>query len=102
MVNGRQRRRFRNRNRGGGFGGVPEGVFSLREAEFGKPMIIKLIKGSGLFQERLLEMGLTENTELQAVKRAPLGNPMEIIVRGTHLSIRNEDAAKIFVEYKNN
>ena len=48
--------------------------------------------------ERLMEMGLLEGTEVQLVKFAPLGDPLEILVRGYHLTLRRHEAAAIVVE----
>ena len=49
-------------------------------------------------KQRLLEMGLTEGIPFEVVRFAPLGDPMEIKVRGYHLSIRKTEARGIFVE----
>ena len=48
--------------------------------------------------ERLMEMGLLEGTDVQLVKFAPLGDPLEILVRGYHLTLRRHEAAAIVVE----
>ncbi|MGC3989333.1 MAG: FeoA family protein [Chthoniobacteraceae bacterium] len=48
-------------------------------------------------RQRLLEMGVTTGTEVQVVRFAPLGDPIEIKVRGSHLSLRKNEAAGIFV-----
>lgn len=48
--------------------------------------------------ERLMEMGLLEGTEVQLVKFAPLGDPLEILVRGYHLTLRRHEAQHIEVE----
>ena len=67
----------------------------LQPGEKGK---ILEIGGSEHFRIRLLEMGLTQNTEIAVDKYAPLLDPMELIVRGYHLSLRQIDAEKIAVE----
>ncbi len=56
------------------------------------------IGGSDQFRMRLIEMGLTKETEICVDKYAPLLDPMELIVRGYHLSIRGRDAQKIVIE----
>jgi Fe2+ transport system protein FeoA len=49
-------------------------------------------------RQRLLEMGLTPGVEIQIVRFAPMGDPLELKVRGYHLSLRKVDAAGIFVQ----
>lgn len=56
------------------------------------------IGGSEQFRLRLIEMGLTRDSEICVDKYAPLLDPMELIIRGYHLSIRGMDAQKIVVE----
>ncbi|MCF7822674.1 MAG: ferrous iron transport protein A [Candidatus Marinimicrobia bacterium] len=59
------------------------------------------IGGSEQFRLRLIEMGLTRDTEVCVDKYAPLRDPMELIIKGYHLSIRGVDAQKISVELIN-
>ena len=58
------------------------------------------IRGEGAVRRRIMEMGITRGTELTVRKVAPLGDPMEVTVRGYQLMLRGEDAALIEVEQK--
>lgn len=53
------------------------------------------VGGQGALRRRLLDMGITPGTMVCLIKRAPLGDPLEITLRGFNLSIRKEDAAHI-------
>ena len=59
--------------------------------------IIQGFQGEGLIQERLMELGIVPGTGVLLKRFAPLGDPMEIIVRGYSLSIRKEDAKQILI-----
>ncbi len=78
----------------------PEHQNSLRLSDLkpGETGRIQEIGGSEQFRLRLIEMGLTKDAEICVDKYAPLRDPMELIVRGYHLSIRGQDAQKIAVE----
>lgn len=69
----------------------------LKELKIGQTAIIKNILGSGLLRHRLLELGLTPNTNITIVKMAPLGDPIEIKIRGYELTIRKAEAELIEV-----
>lgn len=56
------------------------------------------IKGSGAVFRRILEMGVNKGCEVEVVKVAPLGDPIDIKVRGYNLSLRKEEAAMVVVE----
>ncbi len=58
------------------------------------------IEGKGPLRRRLLEMGILPNTLVKVIKKAPLGDPLEISIRGYELSLRKEDAKSIKVEVK--
>lgn len=60
--------------------------------------IIKEIKLQGKLKYRLLELGIVENTELKLIKYAPLGDPIQISIRGYNLAMRKETAKKIKIE----
>lgn len=60
--------------------------------------IIKAVGGEGALRRRLLDMGLTPKTLVRVRKVAPMGDPMELCLRGYMLSIRKEDAANIEIE----
>lgn len=66
--------------------------------EIGKSGIIKTVGGSGALRRRLLDMGLTPKTKVSVRKAAPMGDPIEITLRGYELTIRKEDAKEITVE----
>lgn len=56
------------------------------------------LDGNEADMERLMEMGVVEGTEIQVVRFAPLGDPMEIVARGTHFSLRRVEAQGVSVE----
>lgn len=68
----------------------------LTPGETGK--VVGYSKGMTAYRERLLAMGLTRGTELTVERVAPLGDPVEITVRGFALSLRKDEAATVFVE----
>ena len=68
---------------------------TLREADCGEAITIKKIHGEGVVKRRLMDMGLTKGAQLSVRKVAPLGDPIEITIRGYELSIRKSDAACI-------
>jgi len=59
---------------------------------------IVAVGGSGALRRRILEMGMTKGTELLVEKYAPLRDPLEVIVKGFHISLRVEEASEITVE----
>ena len=63
----------------------------------GKAQVVKLY-GEGALRHRIMDMGITKGVEIRVRKKAPLGDPIEITVRGYELSLRLEDAEKIEVE----
>ena len=65
---------------------------TLRDARIGETVKIARLNGVGALKRRLMDMGLTGGTEVYVRKVAPLGDPMEITVRGYELSLRKEDA----------
>ena len=60
--------------------------------------VVRSIEGEEEFRRPLLDLGLTPGTRVLIVRRAPLGDPIEIFVRGCHFSIRREEANRILVE----
>lgn len=64
----------------------------------GESGIIKTVGGEGALRLRLLDMGLIPGTKVKVQKIAPLGDPIQILIRGYDLTLRKEDAAKIDVE----
>ena len=75
-----------------------EKEMTLREVKPGTTVIVKQISGSGAYKRRIMDMGITKNSELFVRKVAPLGDPVELTVRGYELSVRKDDADCIEVE----
>lgn len=71
---------------------------TLKETECKETVKVVKISGEAAVKRRIMDMGITKGTELQVKKVAPLGDPIEIMVRGYELSLRKEDADKIIVE----
>ena len=59
---------------------------------------VKSIKASKVIKKRLLEMGFVKGTEIYVEKVAPLGDPMELVLKGYHISLRREEAKEVYVE----
>ncbi|MBW1926721.1 MAG: ferrous iron transport protein A [Deltaproteobacteria bacterium] len=70
----------------------------LSEMKEGQAGIIARIGGNGVLRKRILEMGILKGTEIYIEKYAPLKDPLEMIVKGCHLSLRVEEAAQITVD----
>ena len=68
---------------------------TLSELGVGKSAVIQTVGGEGILRCRLLDMGLIPNTKVTVQKIAPMGDPIQIRLRGYELTIRLEDAAKI-------
>ena len=71
---------------------------TLKEIKVGQSAIIKKIHGDGALKRRIMDMDITKGVEVNIRKVAPLGDPLEITVRGYELSIRKADAELIEVE----
>lgn len=71
---------------------------TLRQAEIGETVKIVKLHGEGAIKRRIMDMGLTKGVEVYVRKVAPLGDPIEITVRGYELSLRKADAEMIEVE----
>ena len=71
---------------------------TLKDAEVGQTYIVANINGEGALRRRIMDMGITRGTKLKVVKEAPLGDPMELELRGYHLSLRRADADLVEVE----
>lgn len=71
---------------------------TLDELKIGEACIIKVVNGEGALRRRLLDMGLTPKTRVVLRKIAPMGDPIELYLRGYELTIRKEDAAQIEIE----
>jgi Fe2+ transport system protein FeoA len=70
----------------------------LSELKEGQRAVIARVGGSSLLRRRILEMGLVRGAEIFVEKYAPLRDPLELIVKGYHISLRVEEAAQISVD----
>jgi ferrous iron transport protein A len=73
---------------------LPETLDGL---ELGDEAIIAKVRGARPFRRRLMEMGLVPGTEIKLVNIAPLGDPLEIELRGSRLSIRRREAVEVYL-----
>ena len=71
---------------------------TLKEIKVGDTTKVVKLHGEGALRRRIMDMGITKGVEIRVRKAAPLGDPIEITVRGYELSLRLEDAEKIEVE----
>lgn len=71
---------------------------TLNKIKVGQTVTVKKISGDGPVKRRIMDMGITKGVEIYVRKVAPLGDPMEINVRGYELSLRKVDAQMIEVE----
>ena len=71
---------------------------TLREVKIGETAKVVKLHGEGPVKRRIMDMGITKGTELYIRKVAPLGDPVEITVRGYELSVRKEDAKCVQVK----
>lgn len=71
---------------------------SLRDIACGNTVKVKRIVGAGPVKRRIMDMGITKGVEVTVKKVAPLGDPIEISVRGYSLSLRKVDAESILVD----
>ena len=70
----------------------------LNEIPVGQTVVVKKITGEGPVKRRIMDMGITKGIEIYVRKVAPLGDPIEVTVRGYELSLRKADAEMIEVE----
>ena len=70
---------------------------TLRDAKIGETVIVSKLRGEGALKRRIMDMGITKGTEIFIRKVAPLGDPIEINVRGYELSLRKIDAEMIVI-----
>ena len=71
---------------------------TLKEVAVGKKVKDKIVTGDGPVKRRIMDMGITKGVEVYVRKVAPLGDPIEVTVRGYELSLRKADAEMIEVE----
>jgi len=77
-----------------------EESMTLKDLKPGQSAVVKKLTGEGAVKRRIMDMGLTKGAEIFVRKVAPLGDPLEITVRGYELSVRKADAEMIEVEEK--
>ena len=71
---------------------------TLKDAKIGQTVRVKKLTGEGAVTRRIMDMGITKGVEVYIRKVAPLGDPVEVTVRGYELSLRKADAELIEVE----
>jgi len=71
---------------------------TLKEVKIGETVKVTKINGVGPIKRRIMDMGVTKGVEIYVRKVAPLGDPVEVTIRGYELSVRKEDAEMIEVE----
>jgi len=71
---------------------------SLRDVPVGSTVKVLKIEGDGAVKRRIMDMGITKGTDIFVRKVAPLGDPVELTIRGYELSVRKDDAEIIKVE----
>ena len=71
---------------------------TLKDAKVGQTVSVTTIQGEGAVKRRIMDMGITKGTQIYIRKVAPLGDPVEVTVRGYELSLRKADAQMIEVQ----
>ena len=71
---------------------------TIGEAKVGSTVTVTKIEGDGAYKRRIMDMGITQGSEIYFRKVAPLGDPVEITVRGYELSVRKNDAQCVQVK----
>lgn len=71
---------------------------TLKDVKIGKTAKVVKVHGEGAVRRRIMDMGITKGVEIYVRKVAPLGDPMELFVRGYELSLRKADAEMIEIE----
>ena len=71
---------------------------TLKDARVGQTVTVVKLHGEGAVRRRIMDMGITKNVEIYIRKVAPLGDPVEVTVRGYELSLRKADAEMIEIE----
>ncbi len=75
-------------------------VKALDDFQIGEVGIIKAVSGEGKIRRRLFDMGVTPGAEVVLRKKAPLGDPIEVTIRGYELTLRKTEAACVSMEVK--
>ena len=71
---------------------------TLREAKIGETVKVVKLHGEGAIKRRIMDMGITKGASVHVRKVAPLGDPIEVTVRGYELSLRKDEAENVIVE----
>lgn len=71
---------------------------TLKDVQAGESVVVKKLSGEGALKRRIMDMGITKGVEIIVRKLAPLGDPMEVTVRGYELTLRKNEAEGIVVE----
>ena len=77
---------------------MEENMNTLKDVSVGSTVTVKKLEGDGAAKRRIMDMGITKGTGVYVRKVAPLGDPIEVTVRGYELSLRKAEAEKIIVE----
>ena len=75
---------------------------TLRQAKVGQTVKVVKLHGEGALRRRMMDMGITRGTEIYIRKIAPLGDPVEVNIRGYELTLRKEDAEIVEIETEEN
>ena len=70
---------------------------TLRDVAVGQSAVVRRLTGEGAVKRRIMDMGITKGTEVYGRKVAPLGDPIEVTVRGFELSLRQDEAERVLV-----
>ena len=73
---------------------------TLDQFQIGETGVVKSVGGEGKIKRRLFDMGITNGAEIFLRKRAPLGDPIEVTIRGYELTLRKTDASCVIMEVK--
>lgn len=71
---------------------------TLRDVKIGETAIVRKLKGEGALKRHIMDMGITKGIEVYVRKVAPLGDPIEVTVRGYELSLRKSEAENVLVD----
>ena len=71
---------------------------TLRDAQVGSTVVVTKIEGDSAYKRRIMDMGITKGVQIYVRKVAPLGDPVEITVRGYELTVRKDDAQCVQVK----
>ena len=77
---------------------MEENMNTLKDVSVGSTVTVKKLEGDSAAKRRIMDMGITKGTGVYVRKVAPLGDPIEVTVRGYELSLRKAEAEKIIVE----